>query len=62
MNAPRPDLDLVARQNRQVIDELGALRRDLAALLAIVRRMDGTVSRFVSEIRATSTQYPAGRM
>jgi hypothetical protein len=56
MNAPQPDLDLIARQNRQVIDELDAMRRDMAVLLAIVRRMDGTVSRFVSEIRATRTQ------
>jgi hypothetical protein len=48
----QPDLSLIARQQRELLYEIGALRDDIAVTTAIARRIDGTISRLVNEIRA----------
>jgi hypothetical protein len=50
---PQADLSLIARQQRQLLAEMGTIRDDMSVLLAIVQRLDGTVSGLVNEIRAT---------
>lgn len=50
------DLTLIARQQRQLIEEMATLRDDMTVLIAIVQRLDGTMSGLVNEIRATHTQ------
>lgn len=54
---PQPDLGLIARQQRQLLDEMGTLRDDFSVLSAIVQRMDGTLAGLVNEIRATHSQF-----
>lgn len=49
------DLTLIARQQRQLIEEMATLRDDMTVLIAIVQRLDGTMSGLVNEIRATHT-------
>jgi hypothetical protein len=46
------DLSLIARQQRELLSEIGAIRDNVAVTTAIARRIDGTISRLVSEIRA----------
>jgi len=53
---PKVDLTLIARQQRQVLDEMGTLRDDMGVMMAILQRLDGTVSGLVNEIRATHAQ------
>jgi len=50
------DLTLIARQQRQMLDEMGVLRDDMGVMMAILQRLDGTVSGLVNEIRATHAQ------
>jgi predicted nucleic acid-binding Zn-ribbon protein len=53
---PQADLSLIARQQRQLLSEMGTIRDDITVLTAIVQRLDGTLSGLVNEIRATHTQ------
>jgi len=50
------DLTLIARQQRQMLDEMGVSRDDMGVMMAILQRLDGTVSSLVNEIRATHAQ------
>jgi hypothetical protein len=54
---PQADLSLIARQQAQLLSEMGTLRDDMAVLTAIVQRLDGTMAGLVNEIRATHSQY-----
>jgi len=47
-----PDLSLLARQQRQLLSEMGGMRDDLAVLTAIVMRQDGTLAALLAEVRA----------
>lgn len=53
---PQADLSLIARQQRQILAEMGTIRDDITVLTAIVQRLDGTLSGLVNEIRATHSQ------
>ncbi len=53
---PQADLSLLARPQKQLLDEMAIMRDDMGVLLAIVQRLDGTVSGLVNEIRATHAQ------
>jgi hypothetical protein len=50
---PNADLGLIARQQRQLLDQMNTMRDDITLLTAIVMRLDGTVTALVQEIRAT---------
>ncbi len=47
-----PDLSMLARQQRQILSELGSMRDDLAGLTAVAMRQDGTLSALLVEVRA----------
>ena len=47
------DIGLIARQQRQTLEEMGTMRDDMAVMMAILQRLDGTVAGLVNEIRAT---------
>ena len=38
------DLGLIARQQKQLLDEMGTMRDDMAALLAIAQRLDRMIN------------------
>jgi hypothetical protein len=50
------DIGLIARQQLQTLEETGTMRDDMAVMMAILQRLDGTVAGFVNEIRATHAQ------
>jgi len=54
---PVPDLALLARQQRQLLSEIGSTRDDLAVLTAIVMRQDGTLAALLTEVRAMHAQH-----
>jgi hypothetical protein len=54
---PTPDLSLIARQQRQLLAEMGSSRDDLAVLTAIAMRQDGTLSALLNEVRAMHSQH-----
>ena len=54
---PTADLTMIARQQKQLLMEMGTNRDDMAVMLAILQRLDGTVSGLVNEIRATHSQH-----
>jgi uncharacterized protein YoxC len=54
---PSADLGLIARQQRQLLDQMNTLRDDMTVLTAIVMRLDGTVAGLVQEIRAIHSQH-----
>ena len=54
---PEIDLAYIARQQRQIITDVGSLRDDLAVLTAIAMRQDGTLTALLTEMRATHTQH-----
>jgi hypothetical protein len=45
-------LSLIARQQRELLSDIGALRDDIAVMTAFARRIDGIILRLVNEIRA----------
>jgi hypothetical protein len=51
------DLTLIARQQRQIITDLGALREDMSVLTAIVLRQDATLTALLTEVRAMHSQH-----
>jgi len=54
---PNADLGLIARQQRQLLDQMNTMRDDMTVLTAIVMRLDGTVAGLVQEIRAIHSQH-----
>jgi hypothetical protein len=52
-----PDLSLLARQQRQILTEMGGMRDDIAVLTAIAMRQDGTLAALLAEVRATHSQH-----
>ena len=54
-NTP-PDLAL-ARQQRQILTEMGSMRDGLAVLTAVAMRQDGTLAALLTEVRATHSQH-----
>jgi len=57
MSDDSPDLSLLARQQRQLLSEMGSLRDDLAVLTAIAMRQDGTMAALLTEVRAMHAQH-----
>jgi hypothetical protein len=53
---PTIDLTFLARQQEQILNELATMRDDAAVQLAILMRVDGTVSGLVRELRAMHSQ------
>ena len=51
------DLGLMARQQRQTLEEIRLLRDDMNVLAAVVQRLDGTVQGLVNEVRAEHARY-----
>jgi hypothetical protein len=45
-------LELIAKQQERSLEEQAAMRDDMAVLLGMVQRLDGTVQGLVTEIRA----------
>jgi len=45
-------LELIAKQQERILEEQAATRDDMAVLLGMVQRLDGTVQGLVTEIRA----------
>ena len=52
-----PDLTLLARQQRQLLTEMGSMRDDLAVLTAVAMRQDGTLGALLTEVRAMHSQH-----
>jgi hypothetical protein len=50
-------LALIARQQRQIITDLGTLREDMSVLTAIVLRQDSTLTALLTEVRAMHSQH-----
>jgi hypothetical protein len=46
------DLSLLARQQQQILTEMGGMRDDLVVLTAIAMRQDGTLAALLAEVRA----------
>ena len=51
------DLSLIARQQRQLLTDMGTMRDDMAVMIAMLQRLDGTVSGLVTEVRAIHSQH-----
>jgi hypothetical protein len=52
-----PDLNLIGRQQLQILAEIGAMRDDMGVMMAILQRLDGTVAGLVNEVRAMHSQH-----
>jgi hypothetical protein len=52
-----PDLTLIARQQRQILTEMGSMRDDLSVLTAIAMRQDATLTALLTEVRAMHSQH-----
>jgi len=52
-----PDLSLLARQQRQLLSEMGSIRDDLAVLTVVAMRQDGTLSALLAEVPAMYSQH-----
>jgi hypothetical protein len=46
------DVPLLARQQRQILSEMGSVRDDLGVLTAIAMRQDETLAALLAEVRA----------
>jgi hypothetical protein len=46
-----PDLEMIQRQQRQIIDEIGEFRDQLTVLTAICMRVEGAVNALTTEVR-----------
>jgi chromosome segregation ATPase len=51
-----PDLNFLARQSERILTEIASLRDDMAALTAMVMRLDGSHASLLQETRATHAQ------
>lgn len=54
---PTADLSMIARQQRQLLSEMGSMRDDMGVMMAILQRLDGTVAGLVNEVRAMHSQH-----
>ncbi len=54
---PAADLSLIARQQRMMLSQMGTMRDDMAVMMAILQRLDGTVAGLVNEVRAMHAQH-----
>jgi hypothetical protein len=54
---PGASLELIARQQKQLMIEMGSLRDDMRVLTAIVMRQDTTLAAMLEEIRAMHAQH-----
>ena len=54
---PIADIMLIARQQRQILSEIGVMRDDMGVMMAILQRLDGTVVGLVNEVRAMHSQH-----
>ena len=54
---PIADIMLIARQQRQILTEIGVMRDDMGVMMAILQRLDGTVVGLVNEVRAMHSQH-----
>jgi hypothetical protein len=52
----QPDIGLIARQQKQILTELGGLR-DVTVLTSIALRQDGTLTALLGEVRAMHSQH-----
>lgn len=50
-------LEFLAAQMGRVLEEQGSLRDDMAVLLAMMQRVDGTVQGLVGEVRAMHSRH-----
>lgn len=50
------DLKFLARRIERLTTEVGTLKDDMGVMMAILQRVDGTLSGLVNEIRATHSQ------
>ena len=68
MSGTEPDLAMLARQQRQILDELGTyvwrsamstgtMRDDMRVMMAILQRLEGTVAGLVNEVRAMHSRH-----
>jgi hypothetical protein len=46
-----PDLGLLARQQRQIIDEMAQMRDDMRIMSAMIMRIDSTLAGLLTELR-----------
>ena len=53
----QPDLGLIARQQRQILTEVGSLRDDVTVLTSIALRQDSTLTALLGEVRAMHSQH-----
>jgi hypothetical protein len=51
------DRSMISRQQRQLLAEMGTRRDDMAVMMAILQRLDGTVGGLVNEVRAMHAQH-----
>jgi hypothetical protein len=51
------DLSRLARQQQQILTEMGGMRDDLVVLTAIAMRQDGTLAALLTEVRAMHAQH-----
>ena len=54
---PEVTLEFIARQSEKIIEEQARQREDMAVLLAIVQRMDGTLQGLINEVRAEHSRH-----
>jgi hypothetical protein len=57
MSEQSPDLQLVLRQQRRMIDEVGEFRDQLTVLTAICMRVEAAVSALTIEVRAMHSRH-----
>ena len=51
------DLSPIARQQRQLLTDIGTVRDDMAVMVAMLQRLGGTVSGLVTEVCAIHSQH-----
>ena len=51
------DLTLIARQQAKLLLDVGSMRDDMAVMMAMLQRLDGTVTGLVNEVRATHSRH-----
>jgi hypothetical protein len=50
-------LDFLAKQQGRIIEEIAAMRDDMRVMMAMLQRLDGTVTGLVNEVRAEHARY-----
>lgn len=52
-----PNLELLQRQQKQILDEMGEFRDQLTVLTAICMRVEGAVNALTTEVRAVHSRH-----